>query len=773
MKLKTKLILILMPLSILSLVIFGKVVYEHLITTFREEVLLKMHSTLEQTKQNIQAHLHSAHDQLRVLSSNEILQEYLLTEKSLHYSNLQNSILSLFSSYRRNNVDYKEINLLLPNGVEDTRVSEDKKRSVSSVIPAYFDILKNANSVLIETFISNDEDFFLLSYKLYLRENSLSQETNETAALRGYLNFIIQPNFALNTIRKTGIGKNGYLFLVDKNGKVISKSLNKEPLPSTSIQKALNVLDKPHFISNDNAPAYYLEALKLTENLYLISYLADSEVLGSGAFLKDMLMIAALISGLATFILLYISMNYFIVKPIYKLSKIAENLKSGNLDIEIVSPSKDEIGYLYSSFDAMLKHLRKVLNEIENHNVTLETKIKKRTVDLEQANTALIQARHAAEEASQIKSAFIANLSHEFRTPLNGILGMSEVISKKEDDEELQQQAKIIYDCGNTLLILVEELLDVAQLDAGSIILEHLPFDIRQTLRDSVNLVHSKAQQKSLKIQLNTTHLLPQYLIGDAQRLRQVILNLLMNAIKFTERGEVIVQTDIIEENKEIITFQINIIDTGVGISQEKQKNLFKYLNQIENVTSRNYSGAGVGLFICSKIISLMKGEIGVVSEAGKGSTFWVKLTLPSAIPRKSFEHLVIQRRVVSRQPRNILVVEDDLTTQKFMQLMLEKVGCKVDVANNGQRALDLLEKNTYDLIFMDIIMPIMDGYATVKVLREDLELLKLPVIAVSSLDPEKEQDKIKEVGINDYLSKPVTPTSLNKILKKWLNQKN
>lgn len=168
-----------------------------------------------------------------------------------------------------------------------------------------------------------------------------------------------------------------------------------------------------------------------------------------------------------------------------------------------------------------------------------------------------------------------------------------------------------------------------------------------------------------------------------------------------------------------------------------------------------------------------MKGQIGVISEEGRGSTFWVRLTLPSAIPRKSFENLVIQRRMVSRQPKNILVVEDDLTTQKFMQLMLEKVGCKVDVANNGQRALDFLEKNTYDLIFMDIIMPIMDGYTAVKVLREELELLKLPVIAVSSLDPEKERDRIKEVGINDYLSKPVTPASLNKVLKKWLTQKS
>jgi signal transduction histidine kinase len=773
MKLKAKLILILLPLSILSLLIFGVFVYNHLITTFRQEVLAKMHNTLDQTKQNIQAHLHSAHDQLRTLAANEMLREYLLTEKSLRQSSLQNNISTLFSSYQRNNTDYKEVSLLLANGTVDSRVIEGKQSlSISNKnnIPAYFEIIKNNVNVLTEQFISEEEGFFLLSYKLYLIEDSAAQENNETASLRGYLNFIIQPNFLFNNIKKKTIGKAGHLFLTDKNGKIVFYVQNQKPPSLSAIQKSLNVLEKP--ISNNGDSSFYLEGLKLSENLFLLGYLPDSEVLEAGAFLKDMLLITALISGVLIFILLYISMNHFIVKPIYKLSAIAERLKSGNLSLEIIPPSKDEIGYLYSSFDEMVKHLREVLDEIEHTNETLEMKIKERTLDLERANIDLKEARLVAEESNRIKSAFIANLSHEFRTPLNGILGMSEVISKLETNEELQEQAKIINDCGNTLLVLIEELLDVAQLDAGSIILERLPFDIRQTLRDSVNLVHSKAQQKGIKIQLDTAPLLPQYLIGDAQRLRQVILNLLMNAIKFTEQGEVIVHTKILEDNQENITFQIEIIDTGIGISKEKQQLLFKYFNQIENVSSRNYTGAGVGLFICHKIISLMKGQIGVVSELNEGSTFWVKLSLPIAIPKKSFENFTIQRRIVSRQPKNILVVEDDLTTQKFMQLMLEKIGCKVDVANNGRRAIEMVEKNAYDLIFMDIIMPIMDGYTAVKTLRGNSALQGLPVVAVSSLDPEKEQEKIKGVGMSDYLSKPVTPTALNKMLKKWLNSK-
>jgi signal transduction histidine kinase/ActR/RegA family two-component response regulator len=774
MKLKAKLILILLPLSILSLLIFGAFVYNHLITTFRQEVLEKMHNTLEQTKQNIRAHLHSAHDQLRVLAANEMLREYLLTDKSLRFPLAKNNISTLFSSYQRNNTDYKEINLLLADGTIDRRVMEGQQLSLSNTneIPTYFETIRNNRNVLTEQFISSEEDtFFLLSYKLYLMKDFVAQKNNEVASLHGYLNFIIQPNFLFNNIKKKTIGKAGYLFLTDKNGKIIFYSLNQEIPSLASIQKSLSVLEKP--ILNNSEHSFYLEGLKLSENLFLLGYLPDSEVLEAGVFLKDMLLITALISGLLIFVLLYISMNHFIVKPIYKLSAIAERLKSGNLSLEIVPPSKDEIGYLYSSFDDMVKHLREVLDKIEHTNETLEIKIKERTLDLEKVNADLIEARHAAEESNRIKSAFIANLSHEFRTPLNGILGMSEVISKLETDEALQQQAKIINDCGNTLLVLIEELLDVAQLDAGSIILDHLPFDIRQTLRDSVNLVHSKAQQKGIKLQLNTAPLLPQYLIGDAQRLRQVILNLLMNAIKFTEQGEIVVYTEIIEDNQEVITFQINIIDTGIGISQEKQLLLFKYFNQIDNVSSRNYTGTGVGLFICHKIISLMKGQIGVISKLHEGSTFWVKLSLPIAIPKKSFEHFTIQRRIVSRQPKNILVVEDDLTTQKFMQLMLEKIGCKVDVANNGQRAIEMVEKNAYDLIFMDIIMPIMDGYTAVKTLRGNIALQDLPVIAVSSLDPEKETEKIKWVGISDYLSKPVTPTSLNKMLNKWLNKSN
>lgn len=770
MKLNTKLILILMPLSLTSLLIFGQVIYEHLIRTFRQQALAKIHDTLEHTKQNIQAHLHSTHDQLRILTTNEMFREYLLTEDSKR-SSLQHNVLTLFSSYQRNNTDYKEINLLLPNGEIDLQrlIENEENLHSSRIVPFYFNKIKDSSNILTELFISQEEIFFLFSYKLYLREDS-STYSYEMPVLKGYLNFIVQPNFVFNIIKRLNIGKTGYLFLTDKNGKVIFNLLNQDLPSASAIQTSLNTLEIPHF-NEENNTSFYLEALKITDNLYLFGYVPDSEVLAAAGFLKKMLTIAALINGIIIFILLYISINYLIIKPIAKLSKIAEHLKSGNLSLEIIPPSKDEIGYLYHSFGEMVKHLQKVLGEIEHHNQTLEIKIKERTAALQQANLELKQARQALEEASQIKNTFIANLSHEFRTPLNGILGMSEIIAKNEYDEELQQQAKIIYDCGTTLLVLVEELLDVVQLDAGNLILEHLPFDIRQTLRDSVNLVQSKAQQKGLKLQLNTAPLLPQYLIGDAQRLRQVILNLLINAIKFTEQGEIIVQTDILEENQNIITFQVNVIDTGIGISKAKQQSLFKYFSQIDDVTCRTHAGIGVGLFICRKIVSLMKGQIGVISELNKGSTFWVKLSLPIAIPKKSFERFNIQRKIVSQQPKNILVVEDDIITQKCMQLMLEKAGCKVEVANNGEQALKLLEKNSYDLIFMDIIMPVMDGYAAVKVLREDLELLDLPVIAVSSLDSQKEQQKIKEVGISDYLSKPVTPFDLSSMLNKWLKQ--
>lgn len=768
MKLKTKLILILVPLSILPLIIFGNVVYKYLITTSRQEVLERMHNTLEQTHQNMRSYLRSTHDQLRILASNEMLRDYLSTDLTLRYALLQNSILSLFSSYQRNNTDYKEINLLLPDGTEDSRLTKDKEvYFMDRQIPAYFEMIKNSSNILTELFISGEEKFFLLSYKLHSLDDYNFQNKDENTTLRGYLNIVIQPDFLFNMVKNKNLGKTGYLFLTNKKGNIIFQPVNQKLPTMSAIKQVISFPEKAIHISNENA--FYIESLKLNENLYLLAYLPEYEVLEAGIFLQRTLITTAIISGILTFILLYLLLHYLIINPVYKLSTIARQLKAGNLSLNITPPSKDEIGYLYVSFNHMVKHLQKTLDEIEHTNETLEIKIKERTSDLKQANSALILARQDAEEANRIKSVFIANLSHEFRTPLNGILGMSEVISKMETNEELRQQAKIIYDCGNTLLVLIEELLDVAQLDAGSIILEHQPFDLRQTLRDSVNLVHAKAQQKGLRIQLHTATLLPQYVVGDVQRLRQIILNLLLNAIKFTSQGEIIIRTDIMEDNKETIDFQINVTDTGVGISKEKQQILFKHFNQIENVTSRSYIGAGVGLFICHKIVSLMKGKIGVISELNHGSTFWVRLSLPIAIPERSIEMLKIQHKISLQQPKHILVVEDDLTTQKFMQIMLEKLGFKVDTANNGKKALMMVEKNAYDLVLMDIIMPIMDGYTTAKNLRKDFDLKKLPIIAVSSLDINKEQQKIQEIGINDYLAKPVTPTTLNNMLRKWL----
>jgi diguanylate cyclase len=376
MKLKTKLILILMPLSILSLLTFGNLVYEHLITTFRQEVLAKMHNTLEQTQQTIRAHLYSAHDQLRILATNEMLREYLLTEKTLRYTLLQNNILNLFSSYQRNNTNYKEINLLLPDGSEDSSLKSDKKLDIFKDVPPYFEAIKNAHGVLTELFISEENSFFLLSYKLNIQEEFAIQENNEAASLRGYLNFILQPNFAFNSVMSKRIGKTGHLFLTDKNGKTVFQLPNaKLPLLSV-IKQSLNALEKPLNIS-DNSSSFYIESLRINGNLYLVGYLPNAEVLEAGAFLKEMLFFAALISGILTFVLLYLSMNYFIVKPIYNLSEIAKQLKEGNLSLNISSPSKDEIGYLYSSFDEMVKHLRKVLDEIEHTNATLEIKLKK------------------------------------------------------------------------------------------------------------------------------------------------------------------------------------------------------------------------------------------------------------------------------------------------------------------------------------------------------------------------------------------------------------
>ncbi len=385
-----------------------------------------------------------------------------------------------------------------------------------------------------------------------------------------------------------------------------------------------------------------------------------------------------------------------------------------------------------------------------------------------------------AEKTAQIKQQFLANMSHEMRTPMNGILGMVDFLLETKLDEKQLDFAKTIKNSSETLLNLINDVLDLSKIEAGTMKIMPNEFNIHKILREVLSLFKASIEQKGLTVNLSYSNDLPEYLIADKNRLNQIINNLLSNAIKFSDKGSISIIISKVSENENTkldstdkenknIKVKVEVKDSGIGISKENQTDLFLSFSQIDSTYTRNYEGTGLGLAISKRLVEMMGGEIGVISEFGKGSTFWFTF---DAIPisESSLDKPVkIKPDFVNLNfGITVLLVEDKFINQKVVTLMLQNVGCKIEVASNGMEALDMFEKSKYDLILMDIQMPIMDGVTAVKELQRKHKKLP-PIIGLSANAMEGDAEKYIAEGMDDYLAKPVSAEQLYEKIIKWI----
>jgi signal transduction histidine kinase/DNA-binding response OmpR family regulator len=423
-----------------------------------------------------------------------------------------------------------------------------------------------------------------------------------------------------------------------------------------------------------------------------------------------------------------------------------------------------------SRTESALEQYMTELEQARSHAESQTQLLKTQAIELE-------QARDAALASVRTKSEFLANMSHEIRTPMNGVLGMIELLRGTPLDLLQRDYVETARGSAETLLTIINDILDLSRIEAGKLAIESIPFSPRALMDEVVQMFASRAREQNLELRCILPPELPAYLAGDPNRLRQILVNLLGNALKFTSQGEIALQADVFRRAAHFVSMRFLVRDTGVGIPYERQKDVFESFTQADGSTTRQYGGSGLGLTICRQLVRLMDGEIGMESAPDSGSVFWIDVTLPIPARRTqtveeqkdadligAARHAVVRELAPPNEERlalNILVAEDNPTNQKYVGRLLSLWGCAVTVVSNGQEALDAAASGGYDVALMDVQMPDLDGLEVVRRLREQEARASggqrhLRVVAMTAHAMEGDREKCLSAGMDGYVSKPI-----------------